>query len=93
MSNAVAISLRNVSFAVSKPFSRTKLILLSDVTLDIRPGEFVSILGPSGAGKSTLLHLMTGDYLPTAGDLHFDGLPPDAYLPERPVGRKGAPGQ
>ncbi len=83
MSNGVAISLRNVSFAVAKRFSSSKVKLLSDITLDIRPGEFVSILGPSGAGKSTLLHLMNGDVLPTAGEIQFDGLAPQAYLPER----------
>ena len=83
MSNGVAISLRNVSFAVPKRFSTSKLNLLSDITFDVRPGEFVSILGPSGAGKSTLLHLMNGDFLPTAGEVQFDGLAPHAYLPER----------
>jgi len=83
MSNGVAISLRNVSFAVPKRFSTSKLNLLSDITFDVRPGDFVSILGASGAGKSTLLHLMNGDFLPTAGEVQFDGLAPHAYLPER----------
>jgi ABC-type bacteriocin/lantibiotic exporter with double-glycine peptidase domain len=83
MSNGVAISLHNVSFAVPKRFSRSTVNLLSNITLDIHPAEFVSILGRSGAGKSTLLHLMNGDFLSTAGELKFDGLPPGAYLPER----------
>ena len=83
MSNGVAISLRNVSLAVPKRFSTSKVNLLSGITVDVRPGEFVSILGPSGAGKSTLLHLMNGDFLPTAGEVQFDSLAPQAYLPER----------
>ena len=83
MSNGVAISLRNVSLAVPKRFSTSKVNLLSGITVDVRPGEFISILGPSGAGNSTLLHLMNGDFLPTAGEVQFDGLAPQAYLPER----------
>jgi ABC transport system ATP-binding/permease protein len=66
-----------------KRFSRSTVNLLSNITLGIHPGEFVSILGPSGAGKSTLLHLMNGDFLPTAGEVQFDDLAPQAYLPER----------
>jgi putative ABC transport system ATP-binding protein len=50
------ISLRNVE----KYFSQgmTKNYVLRRIDLDIRPGEFVSIMGPSGAGKSTLLHII-----------------------------------
>jgi len=46
MSNGVAISLRNVSLAVPKRFSTSKVNLLSGITVDVRPGEFISILGP-----------------------------------------------
>jgi ABC transport system ATP-binding/permease protein len=81
VSSGVGISLRAVSLEVQKSFSRKKLTLLSGITLAVKPGEFVSILGPSGAGKSTLLHVMNGDLLPTSGDLQFDALPPDQYLP------------
>src|SRR2546421_4941585 len=50
------ISLRNVE----KYFSQgiTKTYVLRRIDLDIKPGEFVSIMGPSGAGKSTLLHIL-----------------------------------
>jgi len=50
------ITLRNVE----KYFEHgpTKTFVLRRVNLDIRQGEFVSIMGPSGAGKSTLLHLL-----------------------------------
>ncbi len=48
---------------------------LSDVTIDVQPGEFVSLLGPSGCGKSTLLRLI-GDLLqPTSGSLLVKGKP------------------
>ena len=61
------ISLRNVE----KSFQHgpTQTFVLRRITLDIKQGEFVSIMGPSGAGKSTLLHVIgmhdsiwTGEY-------------------------------
>lgn len=46
---------------------------LSDVSLSIAPGEFVSIIGSSGAGKSTLLRCINRLVEPTAGTVGFDG--------------------
>jgi phosphonate transport system ATP-binding protein len=46
---------------------------LCDVSLSIRPGEFVVVLGPSGAGKSTLLRCINRLIEPTAGDIVVDG--------------------
>jgi ABC-type polysaccharide/polyol phosphate transport system ATPase subunit len=40
---------------------------LRDVTLTVRPGEFLGLIGPNGSGKSTLLRVMAGIYRPTTG--------------------------
>lgn len=47
--------------------------VLSDVTLDIPPGQHVVLVGPTGAGKSTLAKLMTRFYDPTEGTVEIDG--------------------
>ena len=46
---------------------------LNRASLEISPGDFISIAGPSGSGKSTLLHLLSGLDRPTSGRLTYDG--------------------
>jgi len=48
---------------------------VEDITLAIRPGEFVAVVGPSGCGKSTFMKLATGLKLPTRGRVVVDGAP------------------
>jgi NitT/TauT family transport system ATP-binding protein len=57
---------------------------LRDVTVDIRPGELISLVGPSGCGKSTLLKLVAGLLVPSAGRIAIDGVP--VANPRRSVG-------
>ena len=46
---------------------------LNNVNLEVKEGEFVSIMGPSGCGKSTLLNILGLLDNPTKGELHFLG--------------------
>ena len=46
---------------------------VNGISLTIEDGEFVAILGPSGCGKSTTLFMLAGVYLPTSGEIRFDG--------------------
>ena len=52
---------------------RRDVTALSEVTFDVRRGEFVSIVGPSGCGKSTLLKLAAGLLRPTTGSVLLGG--------------------
>ncbi len=61
-----------ISFSgVSKEYGGREVI--SDVTFQINPGEFVCLTGPSGAGKSTLIHLLIRAEFPTKGIIEVDG--------------------
>lgn len=49
--------------------------ILSDVTVEVLPGEVLSLVGPNGAGKSTLLAVLSGERRPSAGTVTVDGRP------------------
>ncbi|MEN1760191.1 ABC transporter ATP-binding protein [Anoxynatronum sibiricum] len=51
------------------------LVALDDVSIQVEPGEIVSIIGPNGAGKTTLFNVITGVYKPTGGSIHFENQP------------------
>lgn len=46
---------------------------LNNLSMQIKEGEFVSIIGPSGSGKSTLFNIISGLETPTSGDIYLDG--------------------
>jgi len=52
---------------------------LSDISFDVKDGEFLAIVGPSGCGKSTLLSLLTGLLTPEDGTIFIDGMPRTDY--------------
>lgn len=84
MNAGVAISVQNVVKAFGQ--GATALRALDDVSVDIRQGEFFTLLGPSGCGKTTLLRLIAGFEMPTGGAILLHGsdittLPPN----KRPV--------
>src|SRR4051812_39353520 len=55
-----------------KGFSPGSLVV-DDLSLTIRTGEFMTLLGPSGCGKTTTLRMIAGLETPSGGDILFDG--------------------
>ncbi len=84
MSHSNAVEARNVIKAFGQGDATVRA--LDDVSVEIRKGEFFTLLGPSGCGKTTLLRLIAGFEMPTAGTILLEGeditwLPPN----KRPV--------
>ncbi|MEO0540973.1 MAG: NHLP bacteriocin export ABC transporter permease/ATPase subunit [Cyanobacteria bacterium P01_A01_bin.105] len=48
-------------------------LILDDVTIEAKPGEFIALVGPSGSGKSTVMRLLLGFESPQSGTVYFDG--------------------
>ncbi|HEX2909497.1 MAG TPA: NHLP bacteriocin export ABC transporter permease/ATPase subunit [Chloroflexia bacterium] len=63
-----AIELNHISFR----YSPESPLVLNDISLKVRPGEFVAIVGPSGSGKSSLFRLLLGFERPEAGSIYYD---------------------
>jgi len=58
---------------------RIETVALSGINLDVKPGEFVSVMGPSGCGKSTLLNVIGLLDEPTKGRVQLNGTPVSSY--------------
>src|SRR5436190_24326683 len=70
----LAVSVKHVSMVYT--VKSGEVIALDDVSLDVAPGELVTLIGPSGCGKSTLLRLVADILQPTFGEISVDGLSP-----------------
>jgi NitT/TauT family transport system ATP-binding protein len=80
--NEPVVSLKNVT----KQFASGNVTALSDITLDVQPGEFISLIGPSGCGKSTLLRVIGDLIQPTTGDVTVNGKPAHRARVDRDYG-------
>ena len=63
------IELNNVSFR----YNDTMPMIIDDLSLKIRPGQYIAIVGATGCGKSTLMRLMLGFEKPQKGSVFYDG--------------------
>jgi spermidine/putrescine transport system ATP-binding protein len=76
MSLPTAIALDRVTKVYDEP-------VVSDISLDVQEGSFVTLLGPSGSGKSTILQMIGGFVQPTAGCILFGGTDVTALPPNK----------
>jgi ABC-type spermidine/putrescine transport systems, ATPase components len=65
LQEALPITVRNVTKTYGSVYA------LNDVSLDVKSGEFLTLLGPSGSGKTTLLMVLAGFTRPDQGSLKF----------------------
>ena len=72
--NAAAIAVKVVNLHKTYHVSGVLYPALRGVNLQVRRGEFLSIMGPSGSGKSTLLNLIGALDRPTGGKVYIDGV-------------------
>lgn len=77
MESTVAVELRSVTKRFPGPGGRpdAEVLAVDDVSLQIRDGEFFSLLGPSGCGKTTTLRMIAGFEHPTSGEILIHGRP------------------
>jgi len=70
---AIKISARDVLMDFPARDAQQRVSVLQGFDLDVREGEFLSVLGPSGCGKSTFLSILAGLTPRTGGRIHIDG--------------------
>jgi lipopolysaccharide transport system ATP-binding protein len=66
-------SLRELAQRGFRPVAKRRFEALHDITIDVKRGEFFSVIGPNGSGKSTLLKIIAGIYRPTSGVVSVTG--------------------
>ncbi len=62
------LEVNNVSFR----YKEDGPLILEDVSVQVKPGEFVALVGPSGGGKSTLFRILLGFEVPEIGEIYYD---------------------
>lgn len=74
------LEIRKLNYGLSSPNRQ----IISNLSFEVKRGEFLGITGPSGAGKSTLLQIIIGEIDPTSGSVLILGQSPKDYITENP---------
>lgn len=82
----IAIQIKNVTKRYPGSNKSAEVLALSEVSLDIYNGEFISLIGPSGCGKTTLLRLVADLLQPSTGKIDIKGKPASQARKNREYG-------
>ena len=77
------VVLDHISKIYQDPKTKKDFYAVHDVSLDIRPGSFVTLLGPSGCGKTTTLRMIAGFESPDEGEIYLGGEAINALTPNK----------
>jgi len=77
------IKLDHISKIYKDPKTGKNFYAVNDVSLDIKPGSFITLLGPSGCGKTTTLRMIAGFESPDAGEIYLGGEPINMLTPNK----------
>jgi len=77
------LRIEGISKIYQDPKTKKDFYAVRDVTIDIEPGAFVTLLGPSGCGKTTMLRMIAGFESPDAGEIYLGGEAINALTPNK----------
>ncbi len=77
------VRLDHISKIYTDPKTKKEFYAVNDVSLDIEPGTFVTLLGPSGCGKTTTLRMIAGFESPDEGEIYLGNEPINALTPNK----------
>ena len=77
------VRLDHISKIYTDPKTGKDFYAVHDVSLDIAPGSFVTLLGPSGCGKTTTLRMVAGFESPDEGEIYLGGQPINELTPNK----------
>ncbi len=77
------VSFQNIRKVFKDSHSQKDVVAVDDFSIDLKPGELLTLLGPSGCGKTTVLRMLAGFENPSAGDIFLDGKKITHLLPNQ----------
>ena len=77
------LTIENLAKTYFDPFAGSQVTAIRDISLEVRAGDFVSVVGPSGCGKTTMLNMIAGFLPASSGQIRVDGRPVSGPGPDR----------